>query len=124
MYIFSRVSASSMVEAFQRIGAYEELGGYTGIIILHDYLVNYAEELGEPIEFSPGDLRIKWSNYNERELFNDYVDDAADYYDEVDPNAEEDSDEWHDSVESILEYLRKNTTVLQHDNGWLIDGDF
>lgn len=74
-------------------------------------LYNYLEEFGDKIEFDAVAFRCDWDDLEGSEIlkqYNNYLED----------NEELEDDE--ERIDYILDRLRENTTVIEHDEGWVV----
>ena len=92
-YVYQELT-SSQIETILKQDTYANWSGMA-CHVLSDYLVDYADEMGEPFHFNPVDIRCTWSEYENLE-------DLEAYY-------------WpqYGDDEDVLKEIADRTTVLE-----------
>ena len=110
------VSQYDFTEAFKDYGRSDNFS-YEGLKALFDYLEDLESDIGEQIELDVVAICCDFSEY-------DSAREAAEHYGfeaEVDEDEDEDEEEDEDEIEEqALDYLRDNTTVIEFDDGVII----
>ena len=89
-------------EAYNRADQFTK----SGLVALFEYLEQYEEETGTEMELDVIALCCEYSDYDEDTIKTDY-----DYM-------MDDEEDW--TVEDLIQELQDMTTVIEHDNGWII----
>ena len=89
-------------EAYNRADQFTE----SGLAALFEYLEPYEEGTGTEMELDVIALCCEYSDYDEDTIKTDY-----DYM-------MDDEEDW--TVEDLIQELQDRTTVIKHDNGWII----
>ena len=87
-------------EAFRIAGRSDQFS-YEGLEVLFDYLEEYSESTGEPVELDVVALCCKYYELSIQELINNYNIDLS----------EVDEDDADSIIEVVREYLEDNTSV-------------
>lgn len=105
------INRYEFVEAFRSMDRYDCFG-YTALQALFDYLEDYEDSTGEEMELDVIAICCDWTNY----------DDAAGAAEEMITSFERDEEEDDDDYEArALEELQNHTTVIEHDDGVLVE---
>ena len=108
------VSHYDFTEAFKDYGRSDNFS-YEGLKALFDYLEDLESDIGEQIELDVVAICCDFSEY-------DSAREAAEHYGfEAEVDEDEDEEEDEDEIEEqALDYLRDNTTVIEFDDGVII----
>ena len=100
-------------EAFRLAGRMDQFS-YEGLEVLFDYLENYSDETGEPVELDVVNLCCNCYESSIEELINNYNIDLSEV-DEDDPDS---------IIEVVREYLEDNTSVCGQVEGGFVYAAF
>ena len=103
-------------QAFQAMGRKDQFT-YEGKKALFEYLEQYEEDTGEPVELDVIALCCEYSEYESADQA------ASEYFDYEGMEYDEDGNEMieqEEVEEKALEYLRDRTSVIEFDGGVII----
>jgi hypothetical protein len=100
-------------EAFRLAGRGDQFS-YEGLEVLFDYLENYSDETGEPLELDVVGLCCEYYESSIEELIKNYNLDLS-YIDEDDPDS---------VVDAVREYLEYKTTICGEVDGGFVYAAF
>jgi len=118
--MYSYVTFSDFVDTFRAMGRLRTRDGgegnftYDALRALFDYLEELEYDIGEDMQLDPIALCCQFSQYE----------DAADAVHAVDRDVYREVMENNDPEESLLDWLRDQTTVIKFNGGIIIDSEF
>ena len=121
--MYTNTTRNAFIDTFITMGRADtgdgKGGNFTidGLNALFDYLEQWEDDIGEPVEFDPIGLCCQFSEY---ESAADAVHDIdLDVYRDVMDNNDAETAE-----ENLLDWLRDQTIVIGFDGGIIIDSEF
>lgn len=115
-YIYKELSTNQVADVLRA----DEYAGwsYRGAMALAEYLEQMAEDCGEPIKLDTVALRCEFREYRQEDMqMTPAREVCADYG--FSPKAEDYGDE-EDHEQACLEWLQRNTQVIEFDGGLIV----
>lgn len=110
MAIVQTLSKSSFIDAFKQSSRKDQFS-YEALGAIFDYLEDYSDSTGEPVEFDIVGICCEWSESHWSDIAREYSIDLNDFADD------EDDDE---RIQAVYEFISDNTTVLDLGEGQFV----
>lgn len=110
MAIVQTLSKSSFIDAFKQSSRKDQFS-YEALKAIFDYLEEYSDSTGEPVELDIVAICCEWSEAHWSDIAREYSIDLNDFADD------EDDDE---RIQAVYEFISDNTTVLDLGEGQFV----
>ena len=107
MAIVQTLSKSSFIDAFKQSSRKDQFS-YEALEAIFDYLEEYSDSTGEPVEFDIVGICCDWAESHWSDIARDYSIDLNDHADDEDDEGR---------FDAVYEYLLNNTTALDLGDG-------
>jgi len=107
--MYQNINQYDFVNAFERAGRGDQFSR-SGLFALYDYLEEYEENVGKPYVLEVVGVCCNYCEYKT-------LDEIVEAYDCIDVEDAEDE-------EDIKEAIRDHTTLIEHDEGYIIETNF
>lgn len=114
MAIVQTLSKSSFIDAFKQSSRKDQFS-YEALETIFDYLEDYSDSTGEPVEFDIVGICCDWAESHWSDIARDYSIDLNDFADD-----EEDDNR----IKAVAEYLWDNTTAYELSGGCFVYQQF
>lgn len=107
MAIVQTLSKSSFIDAFTHSSRKDQFS-YEALEAIFDYLEDYSDSTGEPVELDIVGICCEWSEANWSDIARDYSIDLNDHADDTDDE---------ERIQTVYEFISDNTTTIDLGNG-------
>lgn len=107
MAIVQTLSKSSFIDAFKQSSRKNQFS-YGALSAIFDYLEEYSDSTGEPVELDIVAICCEWSEAHWSDIAREYSIDLNDYVDDEDDD---------NRIDAVYEYLSNNSTALDLGDG-------
>jgi hypothetical protein len=107
MSIVQTLSKSSFIDAFKQSSRKDQFS-YKALSEIFDYLEEYSDFNGEPVEFDMVSICCEWSEAHWSDIAREYSIDLNDFADDEDDD---------NRIQAVYEYISDRTTVLDVGEG-------
>lgn len=114
MAIIQTLSQSSFMEAFKQSSRKDQFS-YEALEVIFNYLEQYSNDTGEPVEFDIVGICCDWSESKWSEIARDYSVDLNDFADDEDDD---------NRIKAVAEFLWDNTTAYELSDGVFVYQQF
>lgn len=110
MAIVQTLSKSSFIDAFKQSSRKDQFS-YEALEAIFDYLEEYSDSTGEPVELDIVGICCEWSEAHWSDIAREYSIDLNDFVDD------EDDDE---RIQAVYGFISDNTTVIDLGEGQFV----
>lgn len=114
MAIVQTLSKSSFIDAFKQSSRKDQFS-YEALAAIFDYLEEYSDSTGEPVEFDIVGICCEWAEAHWSDVACDYSIDLIDFADDKDDD---------NRIKAVAEYLWDNTTAYELSEGVFVYTQF
>lgn len=107
MAIVQTLSKSSFIDEFKQSSRKDQFS-YEALEAIFDYLEEYSDNIGEPVEFDIVGICCDWSETHWSDIAREYSIDLNDFADDEDDD---------NRIKAIAEFLWDNTTAFELSDG-------
>lgn len=110
MAIVQTLSKASFIDAFKQSSRKDQFS-YEALEAIFDYLEDYSDSTGEPVEFDIVGICCDWAESHWSDIAREYSIDLNDHADDTDDD---------ERIQTVYEFISDNTTVLDLGEGQFV----
>ena len=114
MAIVQTLSKSSFIDAFKQSSRKDQFS-YKALEAIFDYLEEYSDSTGEPVEFDIVGICCDWAEAHWSDIAREYSIDLNDFADDTDDD---------ERIQAVYEFISDNTTVIDLGEGLFVYQQF
>lgn len=114
MAIVQTLSKSSFIDAFKQLSRKDQFS-YEALEAIFDYLEEYSDSTGEPVEFDIVWICCDWAEAHWSDIAREYSIDLNDFADDTDDD---------ERIQAVYEFISDNTTVINLGEGLFVYQQF
>lgn len=114
MAIVQTLSKSSFIDAFKQSSRKDQFS-YEALEAIFDYLEEYSDSTGEPVEFDIVGICCDWAEAHWSDIAREYSIDLNDFTDDTDDD---------ERIQAVYEFISDNTTVIDLGEGLFVYQQF
>jgi hypothetical protein len=114
MAIVQTISKSSFIDAFKQSSRKDQFS-YEALEAIFDYLEDYSDSTGEPVEFDIVGICCDWAEMHWSDVAREYSIDLDDFADDEDD---------YNRVEAVMQFLWDNTQAIELSEGMFLFQQF